>query len=214
MAHGAGAKSVLASVWMQDLAICAYCDTVHRRVRVRPRVTARCITCNARLSHGDADLGAMLAVTITAAVAFVITNAFPLVTLSSQGTQTQATLWRAIVASYDSELPVVALVLAVTLMVAPLLEITMFLWLLVPLVARTRPPGFAHLMRLLHLLRPWRLVEVFLLGVVVAIVKLDKLATVHAGYGVYGIAVMSLALASLATIDRAILWRRADQVTA
>jgi paraquat-inducible protein A len=108
---------------MPELAICAYCDTVHRRTPMRDRATARCVTCSGRLYRGEADIGAMLAVAITATVAFAIANWFPLVTLTSGGARTQATLWQAIAASYDNDLPLVALVLAVTLIVAPLLEL-------------------------------------------------------------------------------------------
>jgi paraquat-inducible protein A len=195
-----------------ELAVCRYCDTVHRRSRSVGHGTARCRTCDAPLYHTNDDLSAMLAATITAAVAFVVANAFPLITLTSQGHQTRATLWGAIVASYDQNLPLVAVTLAATLIVAPVLEIGLLLWVLVPLHAGTRPPGFIRIMRSMHALRPWRMVEVFLLGVLVAIVKLAGLATTIPGWGAFGIAVMTMALASLASFDQGALWRRAAEV--
>jgi paraquat-inducible protein A len=67
-------------------------------------------------------------------------------------------------------------------------------------------------MRGLRALRPWRMVEVFLLGVIVAIVKLSALATATPRWGVYGVAAVTLALAALATFDPAALWRRADEL--
>jgi paraquat-inducible protein A len=85
---------------------------------------------------------------------------------------------------------------------------------LVPLAARTRPPAFSLAMRALRAMRPWRLVEVFLLGVVIAVVKLSGLATANVGYGVYGIAILALALASLASFEPAALWRRAEELRA
>lgn len=154
----------------------------------------------------------MLAVCITATVAFVIANAFPLITLSSQGQKTEATLWGAITASYDRDLPVVAAALASTLIVAPLIEICLLLWVLVPLRAASRPLGFTWVMRVMHVLRPWRMVEVFLLGVVVAVVKLAGLANTVPGWGAFGVAVMTLALASLGTFDMGAIWERAEEV--
>ena len=206
-------RRVLAPFIMSELAICEYCDTVHRRPATTPRGRSRCVTCDAPLYRGDPDLRAMLAVTLTAAAAFVIANWFPLVSLTSQGTRTQATIWGAITAAYDGDLPVVAVILATTLVVAPLLEIGLLLWVLVPLRLHVRPPAFAGAMRALRILRPWRLVEVFLLGVVVAIVKLTTLATASPGFGVFGIAVLVFALASLAAFDRGALWRRAAELT-
>lgn len=197
---------------MRELAICMYCDTVHERVDVPVRGVARCMNCKRPLYHGNTDLGAMLAVTITATLAFVVANTFALITLTSGGFQTEATLWHAITASYDQDLPAVAVALTVTLIVAPLFELGLLLLVLVPLCLRTRPFGFTTLMRLMHVMRPWRMVEVFLLGVVVAVVKLAGLAETVPGWGLFGVAVMTLALASLASFDRGMMWRRADEL--
>lgn len=191
-----------------------YCDMVHERVELPARGVARCVNCDRPLYHSNTDLGAMLAVTITATVAFLIANTFPLITLTSGGLQTEATLWRAITASYVQDLPAVAVALAVTLIFAPLVELGLLLWVLVPLCMHTRPLGFRRIMRLMHILRPWRMVEVFLLGIVVAVVKLSGLAESVPGWGLFGVAVMTLALASLASFDRGEMWRRADEVGA
>jgi paraquat-inducible protein A len=195
-----------------ELAICEYCDTVHRRPASHHRGKARCVTCDSPLFRGDAGLSAMLAVTVTAAIALVIANSFPLVYLVSNGVRTSATIWQSIMAAYDGRMPVVAVIIAATLVVAPVAEIGLLLWVLVPLRLSARPPGFTLAMRALRVLRPWRLVEVFLLGVVVALVKLTVLATATPGYGVFGIAVMVLALTAVATCDRSALWRRAAEL--
>jgi paraquat-inducible protein A len=199
---------------MGELAICRYCDAVHRRSEVQGRATARCVSCDSPLYRANADLGAMLAVTLTATVAFVIANGFPLITLSVNGHKTEATLWAAIAASYNQELPLVAAALVVSLIVAPLVEIMLLLWVLVPLCAGTRPLGFSWIMRAIRIMRPWRMVEVFLLGVVVAVVKLAGLADTLPGWGCFGVLVMTFALASLGSFDTGALWRRADEVRA
>ena len=197
---------------MRELAICRYCDTVHRCPELEGRATARCVMCDSPLYHTNTDLGAMLALSITAAVAFVIANVFPLITLGSGGHQVKARLWGAILASYDQDLPLVAAALASTLVIAPLIEIGLLLWVLVPLSVGARPLGFARIMRAIHTMRPWRMVEVFMLGVVVAVVKLSGLAATVPGWGVFGVAVMTLALASLGSFDNSALWQRADEV--
>jgi paraquat-inducible protein A len=76
------------------------------------------------------------------------------------------------------------------------------------------PPAFATSMWLMRVLRPWRMVEVFLLGVVVAIVKLSALSTATPEWGLFGIVVMTFAFASLASFDLATLWRRAEELAA
>jgi paraquat-inducible protein A len=195
-----------------ELVICRYCDTVHRRVAPAGRVTMRCVTCDSPLYRGNGDLGAMLAITVTATIGFLVANALPLLTLTSGSHQTRATLWRAVAASYDSELPFVAIALTLTLIVAPAIELGLLLWLLVPLCFRTRPLAFISMMEVLRTLRPWRMVEVFFLGVIVAVVKLSALATALPGWGMFGVAVMALALASLSSFDLGALWRRSAEV--
>ncbi|HEY0254224.1 MAG TPA: paraquat-inducible protein A [Kofleriaceae bacterium] len=197
---------------MRELVICEYCDVVHERVALPTRGAARCVNCHRALYHSNTDLGAMLAATITATIAFLVANTYPLITLTTGGLQTRATLWRAISASYSQDFPVVAVALAVTLIGAPLLELSLMLWVLTPLCLRTRPPGFTNVMRLMHILRPWRMVEVFLLGVAVAVVKLSGLASADPGWGLFGVAVMTLSLAAMSSFDRGEIWRRADEL--
>jgi paraquat-inducible protein A len=156
----------------------------------------------------------MLAVTLTATVAFVVANGFPLIAMSVNGRQTEATLWGAIVASYNQELPLVAAALTISLIIAPLIEILLLLSVLVPLCAGTRPLGFSLIMRAIRLMRPWRMIEVFLLGVVVAVVKLAGLADTVPGWGSFGVIVLTFALAALGSFDTAAMWRRADEVRA
>jgi paraquat-inducible protein A len=171
------------------------------------------VSCDAPIYHAHTEPAAMLAVTLTAFVALIVANEFPLLSLTSAGTATHATLWRAIVASYDQQLPLVAAGLATTLIFAPIVELGLLLWVLVPLVLRTRPLGFRFVMRVMSVLRPWRLVEVFLLGVVIAIVKLSGLATAVIGWGAFGLAVLAMAMAMLGSFDQAALWRRLDEVS-
>ncbi|HEY4242935.1 MAG TPA: paraquat-inducible protein A [Kofleriaceae bacterium] len=199
---------------MPELAICAYCDAVHRRTELAPRTTARCTNCGAALYKGEADVGAMVAIAITAAAGLAVALTAPLLTLQSGNTRVEATLWGAIAAAWRGDVPLVGLVLLISLVIAPICELGLLLWIVVPLSAHVRPPGFAFAMRTLRVLRPWRLVEVFLLGVLVSIVKLAGLATASPGWGVYGIGVLVLSLASLATFDRSSLWRRAAEATA
>jgi len=156
---------------MPELAICAYCDAVHRRVPIREHRTARCANCGAALYRGDSDVGAMVAVAITAAAGLAVALTAPLLTLQSGNVKVEASLWGAIAAAWEG-MPLVGLVLLISLVLAPVCELGLLLWILVPLSAHVRPPGFALAMRILRVLRPWRLVEVFLLGVLVAIVVL------------------------------------------
>jgi paraquat-inducible protein A len=64
-------------------------------------------------------------------------------------------------------------------------------------------------MRAIQMLHPWGMVEVFLLGVLVSLVKLAHLAQVHPGIGLWSFFVLIVLLATSASrFDAALLWER------
>jgi paraquat-inducible protein A len=195
--------------------VCHSCEAVHRRTPVA-HGAASCVVCGATLYRGGrrATVEAILGLTLTAVIGFGIAIAAPLVVLDASGRRIDVSLWDAATVATGRGYAVVAIVLGVTLVAAPMVEMALLLWVLVPLAARVHPPGFSAVMQVIRQLRPWRMIEVFLLGVVIAIVKLAGMAKVTPAWGVFGIAVMTVALASIGALDRATLWRRHDEVVA
>ena len=65
-------------------------------------------------------------------------------------------------------------------------------------------------MRLLGLLRPWCMVPVFLLGVLVAVVKLAGMADVSPGIGLAGFGLLTVLLTILGRLSPHVIWRYAE----
>jgi paraquat-inducible protein A len=178
-----------------DLIACHECDLLQRNVAVAPGAAIRCARCGATLArrprHGiDRSLPLFLA----AAILFVLANAFPIVTLQLQGDETDATLLRAAQVLYDEHRPEVALLVLVTGVLAPAMQIGTALYLLVALRLRRVPPGFASAFRLFRQSAPWAMVEVFALGVLVSMVKLAHVATIVPGIALWSFGVLMVAL--------------------
>jgi paraquat-inducible protein A len=95
--------------------------------------------------------------------------------------------------------PVAVLVLMTTI-IAPLTEMTAIAWLLLPLHFGHVPRGHALVFRALHLARPWGMVEVLMLGVLVALAKLARIAGVVPGLALWSLGgeMLLLAAASVA----------------
>lgn len=72
--------------------------------------------------------------------------------------------------------------------------------------AGRRAPGFAPAMRLLVGLRPWSMVEVGLLGILVAVIKLSSSLQVAPGAGVWALAVLMVLITVIASRDVDRLW--------
>lgn len=80
-------------------------------------------------------------------------------------------------------------------------------YLLLPLYWGRRAPGGWLVFRAVETLGPWSMLDVFFVGVLVAVVKLVDLATVTPGIGLFAfLALMLLGVASSTTLDREFVW--------
>ncbi|HZR37840.1 MAG TPA: paraquat-inducible protein A [Nevskia sp.] len=195
------------------LIICECCDAVYRRAPLAGRATARCRCCGTPLyKSGRVNLGHMLALVCAAFVVFLIANAYPLMTLEVGGKYSEASLWDMIVDTYRSNVSPLAVVAALTVFFFPLLQIGLYAWVLLSLRRGRVPLPFIGIMHALRQMQPWTMVEVFMLGLLVAVVKLGSMATSTPGLGMWGFAVLTVLLTLLNSCDLEQLWERADAI--
>jgi len=174
---------------------CPQCDLLQRPIPLATGQSALCSRCGATLyrSHPPTRDRA-LAFTLAGLVAFGVATAFPIVGLEIGGNVIRATLAGAAQALYqDGMAPLAALVAATTLLFPLALLTAMALILL------RRHPGGRHasvLLRTLRAARPWSMIEVFVLGVLVALAKLMHMASVAPGVGAWGLGALVVLLAA------------------
>jgi paraquat-inducible protein A len=112
---------------------------------------------------------------------------------------------------YQQGMWIVAGVVLLTTILMPLLELTGMLLVLVPLKLRRRPWKLALLFRTLRGFRPWGMTEVFMIGILVAAVKLVKMASIIPGTALYAFMVLIFILAASASaLDPHIVWKKLD----
>ncbi len=191
--------------------ICPECDLLVREAASAGTTgfTALCPRCGALLyRHGRDSLENSLALVVAALVLLVAGNAFPIVGLDIQGQRIETTVMGAASGLWQEGMQAVAALVLLTTTFLPLLELGILLWVVLPLRMGRRPPGFVGLFRALRLAHPWAMVEVFILGVLVALVKLARLAEVLPGAAAWCFGGLMLLLAALtAVIEPRDLWR-------
>jgi paraquat-inducible protein A len=174
---------------------------------------ALCRRCDAVLArHFGANADTGLALVCAAAIFFAIANLTPILSIDVAGMQTEANIWFAVRSLQQGWISVAALGLAFTTFLIPAVQIALLFWVLLFVRLEHRPPGFAPIMRLLHRMRPWSMTEVFLLGALVAIVKLANWVPVAAGVGIWATAALTAVLALLGRCDPASWWSIAPAV--
>jgi paraquat-inducible protein A len=191
------------------LIACHECDLLQTEPALAPGETARCARCGAFLARNPPDsLDRTLALTTTAAVLYVLANLFPLVGLEMQGRQVEVTLASALHILWQGGMAPVAALVGVTTLLFPLLELAMILIVLVPLRLGRVSPRLAPFFRLVRSVRPWGMVEVFLLGMLVSLVKLSHLATVILGTAFWAMAALIVVLTFAArAFDTRLVWQ-------
>ena len=198
------------------LVACAECDALQRMVALAPGGVAECQRCGAELYREHRDsLDRTLALLLAAALVFAYANLAPVFELDAQGMATSATLMGSVRALADSGWPSVALLVLLTVIVVPAVNLAVALYLLVPLKLGFVPPALGIAVRTLATAWPWGMVEVFLLGALVSLVKLTDVARVSVGWGLYaaGAYVVLVALA-VSAFEPRVLWRRVAELRA
>ena len=187
--------------------ICEHCDTVYRRRELACGEVARCVRCDAILArHHSLSVNAILALVVTAMIAFVQANIWPIVTLGLNGQLISTTLWGCIVMMWREHAQVVAVLAAATLFFFPIVKMLLLGW--VSLYARSgrRAPGFRWAMVTLYRIGPWTMSEVFVLGTLVAIVKAHMYFDVIPNPGIFAYGVLMLIITAFSSIDVRRLW--------
>lgn len=195
----------------QDTIIaCRECDCLQREVTPPRRGAAMCVRCGAELFRNKpASLDHTLAYLVAAAIFLVIANSFPLLALDAQGVRNSTTLFGTSHALFASGEEALAVLVFITTILFPALEIATMLYLLGNLKADRLPVAFAPAFRLVESIKPWGMISVFMLGTLVSLVKLHSIATVIPGLALYSLGALILMLtASEAAFEPREMWAR------
>ncbi|WP_084900768.1 paraquat-inducible protein A [Burkholderia ubonensis] len=198
-----------------DLIACHECDALLHKPRLGGRDVAHCPRCNAVLYRSSsAQLERICALALAGLITFVIAQAFPILEMDVNGNRVQTTLLGAIESLWRQDMALVAVMVFCSTVLFPLVEMAALLYLLFPMQRGHVPPGFNVVLRAIQLVRPWGMIEVFMLGIVVTIVKMVTLARVVPEAALFAFAALTLMIAVVLMFDPQMLWDIADDLRA
>ena len=140
---------------------------------------------------------------------FALSNLFPLLELKAQGLSQELSLWKASVAFWGQGFHFLAVLLVLNLILLPLFELFTLFWVLLT-IRREQSSALARFMyRWMIKLKPWGMLEVFMLGVLVAVVKLGDVAVLVIGPAFWSFAFLIVSMAAAtAMLDPFVVWNR------
>lgn len=179
------------------LAACQECDLLIR-LAVTPTTTRHnCPRCGMLIRrtvrHG---IDKALALYTTGVFLFVLANVFPLLSLNAKGQIQETTLISGSIELLKADQPLLAMLVLLTSFIFPLFDLLGMLYVLWPIKLGRRAPFATRIYRYLRTLRPWGMLEIFMLGILVALVKLSDLATVVPGIALYSFGLLIFVLAA------------------
>lgn len=152
-----------------------------------------------------------LAFTIAAIIFLVISLLYPFLSFSSSGVESVMTLTEASFTIYQEDSPFLAAIIFITIIGAPGLLLVALLALTLPIVLDKRAPWLPIVGRAVFTLSEWNMVEVFIIGVIVSLVKIAKLATVVLGLSFWAYIVFTICMvAALSGLDRWQVWHEIE----
>jgi paraquat-inducible protein A len=191
---------------------CHDCDWLQRLGEVPEGAMALCARCGSVLRRRRRNsVERTLALTLAASVLFAVANAFPFLAFDMRGQVTQTTLMTGVFDLWEQGVPEIAALVGFTAVVAPFVQLSLLLYVLLPVHLGRVPWQMARAFRLLRHVQPWSMMEVFMVGILVAITKLVDMAQVVPGLALWAFAGLIFVLAgALASLDPEAVWERLE----
>jgi paraquat-inducible protein A len=173
----------------------------------------RCGCTLARRPCGPPDLP--LALTVAAAIAFVVANVSPLMDLSAVGRVSSTTIVGGAYEMWMQGEKITGVLVAFCAVIAPGGFLSFMLTLLLAARRTPVPRWVGEMLRWGHHFEMWSMLEVMTLGILVALIKIAVLATVQVGIGMFAVGALVLLFPAIAlTFDEHELWQRVEWVDA
>ncbi len=193
-----------------SLVACRHCDLLQRLPELAPGASARCPRCDRELWRRRVDsLNRTLALSLGAVLLYAVANSVPMLGLTIVGRQASTTVIGGAEHLWQNGQQMVAMLVLLTAVIAPALQIG-FMLAIVLGAHRERPPRWVGtLLRHHPATRTWSMIEVMMLGVLVALVKIADYATVIPGLALLVLWVLVFLLAGMqASFDPREVWER------
>lgn len=194
-----------------SLIACLHCDLLQRLPDLPPGASAHCPRCGKELWRARQDsLDRTLALTIAAAILFVVANSVPMLGLRAVGHEASTTVLGGAQQLYRDGQPIVAALVLLTAIVAPALQIGLMLAIVIGARRERTPRWVGTLLRHHPATCTWSTIEVMILGVLVALIKIADYATVIPGVALFALGALVFVLAAIqTTFDPREVWARA-----
>jgi paraquat-inducible protein A len=196
---------------------CRTCGLVQRVGPLAPRDLVECARCGSVVRPNKRNsLGRTAAFSLAALMFYWPANVYPILTMDLYGVRSENTIFQGAASLFEHGQRLVAIIVILASIVIPLLKLLGLFYLVVTTRLRSTRRRIARtwIYRAVDVIGPWAMLDVFLLSILVALVKLGELATVQPGPGLYAFtAVVVLTILASTSFDPAQIWEMPEERT-
>jgi paraquat-inducible protein A len=199
---------------LDKLIICSECHTLHRKIKLKDAKAAYCDECEKLLYHRHDNLKEKaFALALATLITFLMASSFAIVKIEMNGVWHDLTLPFVFVTLFKEEFFVVGLIVSFLIFVIPMLYIVIYTFIMVLMNLRSGKETVRRLLVTLAMLRPWNMIEIFLISILVALIKLIGYAQIQFGVSFWAlVAFILLDIYLTKAIRLADLWDLWDEI--
>jgi paraquat-inducible protein A len=193
-----------------SLVSCHSCHLLCKPASLSKRAYAVCPRCGAALhSRKPNSIARTWALVLAAAIFYIPANVLPITRVISFGKAQSDTIMSGVIYFVKSGSWPIALVIFVASIFVPLLKLFILTYLLISIQVKSkwRPKDRTRLYRITEAVGRWSMVDVYVVTLLVALVKLGALATIEAGPGaIFFAGVVVITIFAAMSFDPRLIW--------
>lgn len=193
---------------MDKVVACQTCGLVQEVEHVPRGSVVKCSRCHFQIFRRQIQSRSRtLALSIAAAILYFPSNIYPIVSADYQGHIIETTIFQGITSLWHQGQYFIGGLVFCTSLFTPALKIMGLIFLTLTLDWPSWRRSRTWVYKIIRIVDPWNMLEVFLLSICVSMVELGELATIHPGRGVFSFAaVVVLTLLATLSFDSRLLW--------
>lgn len=193
---------------MDQLVACQTCGLVQELGEIPQDSVIKCFRCHFQIFHRHVNSRMRtLVFSIAALILYFPSNLYPIVTAEYHGQHIETTIFQGISSLFSLHQYFIASLMFFTSMLTPGLKIIGLIFITFTLDWPRWKMARTWVFKIIRIIDPWNMLEVFLLAICVSMVELGEVATVHPGRGVFSFtAVVLLTLLATLSFDSRLLW--------
>ena len=198
-----------------NIVICETCGLMQQVEKLEPGARAECCRCTSIIgSRKINSLGRTAAFSLAALILYIPANIYPILRMNYYGAYSENTVWEGCVNLFNDDQWFVAGIVFLASIVIPFFKLLGLFFLVITTKLRSARGRQQRtwIYKIIAVIGPWAMLDVFLLSILVALVKLQQIATVLPGRGLLAFtAVVLLTILASASFDPKLIWEETEQ---